>query len=360
MSCFRGAAACCCLCALLLALPAEARKKRGEDPVLGRRIAEATFFQGRLWLRGSMTTPDDSTGGLVALNLATSKRQAYFERGVVDLERTAEALWVLRQPILADHRFTVSRLEPSGFKDVASFTTSRDDFPILLLSRPAGLIVLGPQAIRTYSVDAGQWASVPLKGKLRSGVQVVAAMVGSTDLYVGYNLGEFGGGVQRINVATGDITNVEHRTPVLCGGILNSDCDPVTGLIADPGDPECVLASVGLVHFGSEGRIVSICGDQITTVAKELVPEEGGGHMSEAYFGLVAVPGRGFWAITWRALYRFDGTSEKTHTYQLPKLKNMAGIHLSQEIPGAVIVLTDVNWAVSVSGYTPLVVPLEH
>jgi hypothetical protein len=63
-----------------------------------------------------------------------------------------------------------------------------------------------------------------------------------------------------------------------------------------------------------------------------------------------------FWALTWRALYRFNGG--ETKEYELPKLREVSGVHLSYDLPGVVIVRTDVNWAVSTSGYTPLVIPL--
>ena len=41
------------------------------------------------------------------------------------------------------------------------------------------------------------------------------------------NAGEWGGGLQRIDVATGATSSVERRDSAeLCAGPLNSDCDP--------------------------------------------------------------------------------------------------------------------------------------
>jgi hypothetical protein len=80
---------------------------------------------------------------------------------------------------------------------------------------------------------------------------------------------------------------------------------------------------------------------------------------TEAFYGLAASAEGRFWAITDRALYRFDAAGTKEKEYPLPKLESVSGIHLSRALPGVIVLQTDLNWAVSTSGYTPLVVPLE-
>jgi len=73
------------------------------------------------------------------------------------------------------------------------------------------------------------WQPIALKGQLRWGVQVsVASPRSGKSIYVGVNRGEWGGGLQRVDVQTGVVTNVERRdTKDLRGGPLTSDCDPV-------------------------------------------------------------------------------------------------------------------------------------
>jgi hypothetical protein len=68
----------------------------------------------------------------------------------------------------------------------------------------------------------------------------------------------------------------------------------------------------------------------------------------------------GFWAISSGAFYRFGVDGAKKDEYRLPKLTPVSGIYLSRELPGVIVLRTDANWAVSVSGYTPLVIPLEE
>jgi hypothetical protein len=45
--------------------------------------------------------------------------------------------------------------------------------------------------------------------------------------------------------------------------------------------------------------------------------------------------------------------------FELPEFESVGGIRLSTKLPGVVAVLTDINWAVSVSGATPLIIALD-
>jgi hypothetical protein len=182
---------------------------------------------------------------------------------------------------------------------------------------------------------------------------------------VGFNTGEWGGGLQRVDLRTGVISDVERRdTKELCAGPLNSACDPVTGVIPDPQNKNCILAAVGLVHMlFSHGRILRVCGNDVSLVFEKSYKVDGfegkKWEMSEAFFGLAPTVDGRFWGITSEALYHFEADGTKKQEYALPELKPVSGIYLSRELPGVVVVRTDANWAVSVSGYTPLLIPLE-
>jgi len=350
---------------LLLAIPASVSSAPTEkgDSVLGERIAKGVVLQGRLWLRGTMISRDDPTGGLISLGVADESRQVHFNRGVVDIEKCGNELWVLRSVSVKKRGLVVSVWRKGAFEDVAEFEAPSKDEPIALLNSKGTPIVLSQRTIRIFSNDGASVRLIELKGELRSGVQVSTAIPnGSGSVYVGFNSGEWGGGLQRVDLKTGAVTNVERRdTKQLCEGPLNSDCDPVTGVIPDSRDGDCVLVSVGLVHmFTSEGRILRVCGEDVATISEKSVT--GGGDkrkMTEAFYGLVPTKEGGFWAITYRALYRFGADCKIEREYSLPALKSVSGVYLSRDLPGAIIVRTDVNWAVSTSGYTPLVVPSE-
>ena len=334
------------------------------DPVLGERIAGGVVSERRLWLRGIGDFRAGS-GGLISLSLADETRQVHFERGVLDMEKSGHDLWVLRRSSPDARKFVVSVWKKDSFEDMASFTASEKDEPISLLSGAAGLIVLSARAIRILSPGERAFKLVKLKGKFRGGFQETAgAPLGGDSVYVGFNTGEWGGGLQSVNLRTGAVADVERRdTKELCAGPLNSDCDPVTGVIADPQNKECVLASIGLVHMFSHGRILRVCGKNVSVVFEktETVDIFNGKklEMTDAFFGLAPAAEAGFWGISSEALYRFGGDGTKQEEFPLPKLESVSGIFLSRKLPGVIVVRTDANWAVSVSGYTPLLVPLE-
>jgi hypothetical protein len=136
--------------------------------------------------------------------------------------------------------------------------------------------------------------------------------------------------------------------------------DPVTGVIPDPVERRCVLVSIGLVHLVlSRGRILHVCGDQVAVRFEKPAVVEllGIQDRTEAFFGLSVVRG-GYWAITEHALYRFGDDTPRE--YPLPRLEFEAGVWLSRALPGVVVVGMGVNWVVSTSGPTPLVVALEE
>jgi len=114
----------------------------------------------------------------------------------------------------------------------------------------------------------------------------------------------------------------------------------------------------------SHGRILRVCGENVSLVFEKSWTESDSlfknVEMSEAFFGLVASADGSFWGITSHALYHLRADGTKKEDYQLPKLALVSGIYLSRELPGVIVVRTDANWAVSLSGYTPLVIPLEE
>lgn len=342
----------------------DAEAPRG-DPVLGERIAGGVVFDGKLWLRGAILSSKDFSGGLVSLSLSDESRQVQFERGVLDLQKAGHDLWVLRQPSLGVREFVLSVWRDNRFQDLATFSTSVKDQPIALLLSGGTPTVLCVQTIRKFGLDNHAWRQVKLRGKLRGGYQeTVASPLNGNSVYIGSNIGEWGGGLQLVDLRSGTVSEVERRdTKELCAGPLNSACDPVTAVTPDSQNKDCVLAAVGLVHMLSHGRILRVCGTNVSLVFEkvEMVDDFRGGKMpmTEAFFGLVSAEDGGFWGITSKALYRVGADGTKKEEYALPELRPISGIYLSRELPGVVVVRTDANWAVSVSGYTPLLIPLE-
>jgi hypothetical protein len=77
---------------------------------------------------------------------------------------------------------------------------------------------------------------------------------------------------------------------------------------------------------------------------------------TEPVFGLAPAPG-GFWAVTPRGIYRWAaGTADRR---PFPKLRVAHGIAAAKSGPGLLVVETDANAALSLSGYTPLIFAVE-
>jgi hypothetical protein len=238
-------------------------------------------------------------------------------------------------------------------------------YPIVLVNSDNSPVILSLASIRSLSADKHERYKIKLKGKLSGGYQETAGTpLAGDSVYLGFNNGEWGGGLQRVELRTGVVTNVERRdTKELCAGPLNSACDPVTGVIPDPRNKDCILAAVGLVHMFSHGRILRVCGKDASLIfEKTHTLDVLNGHelkVTEAFFGLTLATDGGFWAITSEKLYHFGADGTEKEECALPELKPVSGIYLSRELPGVIVVRTDTNWAVSVSGYTPILIPLE-
>lgn len=217
---------------------------------------------------------------------------------------------------------------------------------------------------RLIEIEGSGRHEVALSGELNRGR--LSAIYGTPAyLFVGFNAGEWGGGLQRIDRQTGAIAAVQKVGPRgLCDGPLNTDCDPVNGIAAEPWDPECVAVAIGLVHFDPHGRIVEVCGDRIERLyykpyGEEQQADQGSGgeepFVTVAFFGLTRA-GDALWAPGIDGLYRF-GAGGAVKQFPMPSFKEIDGIHVSFDFPDFVLVLTDVNQRLSMSGSVPLLVP---
>lgn len=227
---------------------------------------------------------------------------------------------------------------------------------------PVAVKVLGAQGIvwvldyrgQLHRLGERDLTREPLDGKI---VDIALAPSGAI-LVLRDNHGEFGGGLLRVNLRSGRVTVVERRIGnSICAGPLNRQCDPVTATLTDPDDSRCVLASVGLWHFSSHGRILRVCGDSVAVFFERPCPPDSNGKprdCSEAVFGLAADTD-GFVAILGFSVIRFrSGTI--VDEAKFPRMpRDTVPVRRSFAIPGTVLVWTNVNAHASISGPTPLV-----
>jgi hypothetical protein len=176
-------------------------------------------------------------------------------------------------------------------------------------------------------------------------------------LYLGLNNGEWGGGLRRIDRASGEVATIERNaTDDTChGGPLNTSCDPVHAIAAEPWRPGCVALAIGLVHFMSHGRLAEVCGDRVESLYSRDLTDQDFGGSSVAFFGLVPV-GDTLRAVGVDGVYRIGagGVAERA---PLPRFRQIGHVTLSFDLPDVILVVTQVNRHASVSGGAPMIVP---
>lgn len=314
-------------------------------------ISRAVFADNYLWL-----LQDDGT--LSSLKPNDSKAQPVSVPGkVVEVCKWSGRLTGL---IEGQGKWSLQAHSGDGWIDIASMPTQGDSFVALDCTDDAGPVTVVTNR-RLVELRDGAPHSIILREPLQEPL-VMGTTLGTRDaVWLGFNLGEWGGGLRRISRSDGKVQTVErNRSGELCGGPLNTACDPVNGIIAAPWNPACVVAAIGLVHLMSHGRIVEVCGSKVRRLYyKALDPQpprneldEGEPASTVAFFGLTR-SGNTWWAVGLDGLYRFDGAHQPEFT-ALPKFENKGGYHVSFTLPGVALVLTDVNQRRSMSGSVPI------
>ena len=334
--------------------------------LLGERVMGGAAFGSELWLF-------NQDGKAVSFRLADWRPTLRSSSGVAALGSAGKSMVALIAPAFdwrADHqpagRFRLASYSQGGWAYGGWQDYSAGERPLALAVLSDRSIILGPKKLYSVQSDTGSVAVLPLSQAIKSGGEFVTAVTGDGSMYVGINAGEFGGGLLRVRLSTGEVTNVEKRQDKeLCSGPLNSACDPVTGLVPDLNRSGCVFASVGLSHWEWHGRVLRICGDRVETVFEAKVLPVGERirrafssrarsfpPQTEPVFALAPAKD-GFWAVTPRALYKWrQGTVDRT---AFPSLDPVHGLAVSKAVPGLVVTTTDANAAASLSGVTPLV-----
>jgi hypothetical protein len=186
---------------------------------------------------------------------------------------------------------------------------------------------------------------------------IASVHVAPASIFIGFNAGEWGGGLQRIDRKTGEVWAIERNTSgELCGGPLNTECDPVNDIAAEPWKPECIAVAVGLVHFAPHGRIVEVCGDIVRRLyvkphgkqppENEVTRKYDEPFSTVAFFGLKR-RAETLWAVGMDGIYQI-GPRGVTQSAPLPKFKQVGGLSVSFDLPDVVVVLTDINQRLSI------------
>jgi hypothetical protein len=321
------------------------------DQAAMQPVVRAVFVQDRLWLL-------QLDGRLASLTPNGAKPEAVtFAGKAVELCKSADRVTA----VIDDQRgaWTVQQHSSERWIVGAKLPTNGDTL-VAVDCYGEGSITLVTNR-RLIQVQGGsvseQWLQQELKPPLDDGTALTTAEA----IWVGFNAGEWGGGLKRINRKDGVATTIErNKSGEHCGGPLNTPCDPVNAVAVAPWKPSCVVAAVGLVHMMPHGRIIEVCGKEVRRLYfKPLAPQPSKDTLYDrepsstiAFFGL-AHDGQALWALGIDGLYRFTG-AQSPEFRPLPKFENRGGYLVSFDIPGIALVMTGVNQRASMSGTVPI------
>jgi hypothetical protein len=340
------------------------------DPDLGTFIVTAAAFDGNLWVLGAPPSKDEAGGALVSFGLADGARQLRISNALA-LQKTGGRLVVL--VATGPKHYALREWVHGAFVDLPLPTTDEPPDQLLSMGDAVGMMAGGA----LFKLEGRNWQTVwrdtaPADNRPPPGAvpmsafgpyaQVVGVPASGSSIYSGFNRGEWGGGFDRLDLATGKARGIENSGKAPDGeAIYNSGLDPVNAIISDPANRDCVIVAVGLMHFMASGRLLRACGDDASIAFDPVTQEEGRTgntiYHSEAFFGLVPAK-EGYWAVSNAAVYRF-GMSGAPNRFLLTHFAPWHGLWISREAPGALVLVTEINRRFSVNNGTPLIVPLD-
>jgi hypothetical protein len=160
----------------------------------------------------------------------------------------------------------------------------------------------------------------------------------------------------------------------LCGGPLNTACDPVNGIAALPWKPDCVAAAVGSVELVPHGRVVEVCGDEVRPLyyheynteipsgarsPTDVRREDGEPFETVAFFGLTSFGLLYAVGIDGIYLIKADGTAI-IRPLQYLNFEDIGGVGVCYCMLGSYAVLTQVDQRRSMSRAPLLLVQLAR
>jgi hypothetical protein len=319
-------------------------------------IKRALFAEGRLWVLS-----DD--GVLASISPTADKRELSPTTGkTLDICNLAGRIAFVAATESGHRQWAVYEHRTDGSWSIAAAVPQEGDRLIGLACRAdAGVLLTNKRLVELRHDGAGlaRTTEVRLEGAPRGGLIASLMRREPNTLWLGIDAGEWGGGLMRIDTRTGKVAAVEENsTGELCGGPINSACDPVNGIEQEPWKPECLVVAIGLDHMLAKGRLVEVCPKSIRTLAElplgDRVGRDGQPLDTVPFFGL-APAGDALWAVGVDGLYRItDKRTAKIGSF--PVFNNVGGVYVNFDDPHFVLVLSEINRRASVSGRTPMIV----
>ncbi|ESQ88181.1 hypothetical protein ABAC460_16095 [Asticcacaulis sp. AC460] len=295
---------------------------------------EAVFADGRLW----------TVHGGEVVSLAEGEAQArreYLGAPVISLCRQDGHPVALALASDSPDALRIHKRDADGWTAQATLPEVGKE-EVALLCVGDDIVVVTEKDLITID-DAGV-RKVALQAKFSGGRHTFLGT--ADDIYVGYDMGEWGGGLQAIRRSDGQVRKIEkNKSGDLCDGPLNGECDPVNAIAIVPWKPQCVAVAVGLSHLNSShGRIVTVCGEVIDShyarqfgerYANRALPEDEA-YSTIPFYGLIAGDDS-LLALGMDGLYRISSDGKAT-ILPIPEFPLIDGMRVSFNIPGVVLI----------------------
>jgi hypothetical protein len=346
------------LSVLLFAISFAAASVAIEPPRSGQQafLSRAVFVDGRLWLltdAGELSGIVEGDDKRVEEALPEPAHDICIHQGkllAITCKRNGCSNWSLRR---LDH----------GSWSVDMTVPARKERLLALACENTSVTML--TTLRLVDVEGNAHHEVRLSKGFDT-EPVTSVHETPTGVFVGFNAGEWGGGLRRIDRQTGKVTNIEsNESGEGCGGPLNTACDPVNAIATEPWNNNCVAAAIGLVHMMPHGRIVEVCGTTVRRIYFKPYKLEGFDDRRSskrdepfstvAFFGL-SRQGDALWASGIDGIHEIGADGSAT-VNPMPAFKEIGGVYVNFDSPRVILVLTQINQRRSVSGAVPLLVP---
>lgn len=339
---------------LLVALVACLSSASAEDPYKPSSfVIRSVFADGRLWVLSDADT-------LSSIAKGDSHWAAEQPTDLVrDICATSGGLVAVTTPRSKQGGWSLQRRTGAKWTELASESTEKE-WPHGLHCEADRITVI----TNTRLIFIEGETQMATRLDRRVGSIVGSAFHGDADyFFVGINLGEWGGGLQRIDRRLGTVAMIEsNRTGSLCGGPLNTECDPVNGLAGAPWAQDCVVAAVGLAHLSEHGRLVEICGDQVERLyyrrqgrpvdsGQDEVDDRGD---TTAFSALVRT-NDSLWAAGSDGIYRLRERGAVDYM-PLPTFQKIDGIEVSFDLPDIIVLMSEIDACEMCVGSEPIVV----
>jgi hypothetical protein len=293
-------------------------------------------------------------GSLSTIVLGRQERlDAGFPNPVFDLWAQSGVPYVISCDSKTCANWTLNRQSGGSWTTAATIETEGDEYVAAAHNGSRVAIITSRRVIEFIDDKA---IANTLSAPLRKWRATSAHLMGDYVL-VGYYGGEWGGGLERVELRTGTVRQIESKVAGdTCEGPLNTECDPVNGIAEEPWNPECAAVAVGLIHFVPHGRIVEVCGDRLKRLFFKPTSRNRSGtdtFETEAFFGLVS-RGNSLLAAGTQGIYKIGSNGETTFI-RYPKLHAVGGVYVSFDVSDVALVASD--RPLSVGGGAIMMVP---